>query len=202
MEFPKASRKHKVNGAKVRGWAQQLRLQIPRAAGRFSAQEKLRILEEGYQNGILRVCNAYQINHKTYYYWKRVLGYSKQRSFTEGERRVIVNEAIRDGITKASDKHQLYRRTIHRWARRLGLEIPWQRFNTQEKRAILQEAIRNGTGMTCRAYKIAPGTYGIGAGNWDYKFYLRQADTSLHRSKHSEAFSPDFFFHQHFHTCE
>ena len=28
----KASRKHKVNGAKVRGWAQQLGLQIPRAA--------------------------------------------------------------------------------------------------------------------------------------------------------------------------
>jgi hypothetical protein len=70
-----------------------------------------------------------------------VLGYSKQRSFTGGERRLIVNEAMRDGITKASDKHQLYRGTIHRWARRLGLEIPWRRFNIQEKRAILQEGI-------------------------------------------------------------
>src|SRR6516164_8991904 len=138
----KASRKHKVNGAKVRGWAQQLGLQIPRAAGRFTAQEKLRILEEGYQNGISRVCNAYQIDPRTYYHWKRVLGYSKNLSFTEGERRVIVNEAIRDGIIRASDKHQLYRGTIRRWARRLGLAIPWRsRLNTQEKRAILKEAI-------------------------------------------------------------
>jgi len=93
----KASRKHKVNGAKVHGWAQQLGLQIPKAAGRFTVQEKLRILEEGYQNGISRVCNAYQIDPTTYYYWKRVLGYSKHLSFTEGERRVIVSEAIRDG---------------------------------------------------------------------------------------------------------
>ena len=54
---------------------------------------------------------------------------------------MIVNEAIRDGIIRASDKHQLYRGTIHRWARRLGLEIPPRsRFNTKEKRAILQEA--------------------------------------------------------------
>jgi transposase-like protein len=41
----------------------------------------------------------------------------------------------------------------------LGFAIPWRsRFNTQEKRAILQEAVRNGTGVTCLAYKIAPGT--------------------------------------------
>src|SRR5215831_15819108 len=49
----RASRKHKVNGAKVRGWAQQLGLQIPRAAGRFTAQEKLRI-----RNGTGVTCRA------------------------------------------------------------------------------------------------------------------------------------------------
>src|SRR5262249_2964473 len=100
-----------------------------------------------------------QIDPTTYYYWKRVLGYSKHLSFTEGERRVIVNEAIRDGITKAGDRHHLSERAIYRWARRLGLEIPPRsRFNTQEKRAILQEAIRNGIGAICGAYKIVPGT--------------------------------------------
>jgi hypothetical protein len=48
--------------------------------------------------------------------------------------------------------------TIHRWARRLGLQMPRRsRFTIREKRTVLQEATRNGTGVTCRAYKIVPG---------------------------------------------
>jgi transposase-like protein len=126
---------------------------------RFSLEEKRRILEEGYQNGIYRVCNARQIHPTTYYYWKKVLGYSKRRLSTEKEGIQIVNDAIAHGITKASEKYHLSGSAIHRWARRLGLQIPRRsRFNIREKRAILQEATRNGTGVTCRAYKIDPNT--------------------------------------------
>ena len=38
---------------------------------RFSEKEKLAILEEGYENGILRTCTAYGISLSTYYHWKR-----------------------------------------------------------------------------------------------------------------------------------
>jgi len=44
---------------------------------------------------------------------------------------------------------------VHRWAQQLGLEIPDHRrgrFSAQEKRVIVQEAIRNGISLTCRAY--------------------------------------------------
>jgi transposase-like protein len=53
---------------------------------RFSKQEKLAILEEGYKNGILRTCTAYGISSQTYYHWKRRLGYCRRprRSFIEG----------------------------------------------------------------------------------------------------------------------
>jgi hypothetical protein len=60
--------------------------------------------------------------------------------------------------------------TIYRRARRLGLEIPWRsRFNIQEKRAILQEATRNGTGVTVRLTRSTLVLSGIGAGNWGCK---------------------------------
>jgi transposase-like protein len=92
----------------------------------------------------VRVCTAYRIDPKTYYYWKRKFGYTKspRRVFTEEERLQIVNDAIRVGITRVSKKHQLRRGTIHRWARALGLEIPnrRRRFSAQQKRAIVQEA--------------------------------------------------------------
>ena len=50
---------------------------------RFSEEEKLAILEEGYENGIVRTCAAYGIPLSTYRYWKRRLGYcrSPRRSF-------------------------------------------------------------------------------------------------------------------------
>ena len=41
---------------------------------RFSEEEKLAILEEGYENGIPRTCNAYGISLTTYYNWKRRSG--------------------------------------------------------------------------------------------------------------------------------
>ena len=61
----------------------------PTKAGRpnrFSEEEKLAILEEGNENGILRTCTAYGISSQTYYHWKRRLGYCRRprRSFIEG----------------------------------------------------------------------------------------------------------------------
>jgi transposase-like protein len=127
----------------------------------FSPEEKLRILEEGYQNGILRTCNAYGITMTSYYHWKSELRFDKspQRSFSEEERLQIVNEAIRDGIIKAGDRHHLSEGTIRRWAKTLGVEIPRHtRYNIQEKHAIIKEALLNGVIATCRAYEIDRGT--------------------------------------------
>jgi transposase-like protein len=129
---------------------------------RFNDKEKLRILEDGFQNGISQTCAAHGIEAGTYYYWKRRLNFQKspRRFFSEEERRLVVNDAIQDGITKAGDKHDLWGDTIHRWAGQLGLEIPDRRprFSSQEKLAIVREAERNGPAVTCRAYKIAPET--------------------------------------------
>src|SRR6516164_9876437 len=57
----------------------------PRRGGpeRFSEEEKLVILKEGYENGIRRTCTVYGISSQTYYSWKRSLGLcrSPRRSF-------------------------------------------------------------------------------------------------------------------------
>jgi transposase-like protein len=59
---------------------------------RFSEEEKLAILEEGHENGIVRTCAAYGIPLSMHRYWKRRLGYSRspRRSFRgreHGEKR-------------------------------------------------------------------------------------------------------------------
>jgi transposase-like protein len=141
----------------------RLRYQITgvRLKKSFSPEEKLRILEEGHQNGILRTCNAYGIDKTSYYHWKSKFRFDKslQCSFSEGERLQIVNDAIRDGIIKAGDRHHVSEGTIRRWAKALGREIPWRsRFNVQEKHAIIKEALLNGVIATCRAYEIDRGT--------------------------------------------
>jgi len=127
----------------------------------FSPEEKLRILEEGYHNGILRTCTAYGITMTSYYNWKSKFKFDKspQRAFSQEERLHIVNETIRDGVIKASDRHHVSEGTIRRWAKTLGLEIPRHtRYSIQEERAIIEEAIRNGVILTCRAYEIDRGT--------------------------------------------
>ena len=104
----------------------------------FSPEEKLRILEEGYQNGILRTCNAHGITMTSYYHWKSKFKFDKspQRAFSQEERLHIVNETIRDGVIKASDRHHVSEGTIRRWAKTLGLEIPRHtRYSIQEERA-------------------------------------------------------------------
>jgi len=54
------------------------KLRRPGRPQRFSEEEKLAILEEGYENGIPRTCTAYGISLSTYYYWKRRLGYRQK----------------------------------------------------------------------------------------------------------------------------
>ena len=56
--------RHKLGFTKLPRWG---RLE------RFSDEEKLAILAEGYENGIFRTCTAYGIHFTTYYYWKRKL---------------------------------------------------------------------------------------------------------------------------------
>jgi transposase-like protein len=152
----KACRKHKVSEARVHDWAQAFGLEILHHRSRFSPQQKLQILEEGYQNGISRTCTAYGIDLTVYYYWKSKFKFEKspRRVFTEEERRQIVDDAIRDGITRVSKKHQLWRGRIRGWARAFGLEIPTKRrgrFSAQQKLAIVQEGIRNGSGVVYKA---------------------------------------------------
>jgi transposase-like protein len=67
-------------------WARKLGFtKLPKRGrpGRFSEEEKLAILKEGYENGIPRTCSVYGISYPTYYYWRRRLGYcrSPRRSF-------------------------------------------------------------------------------------------------------------------------
>jgi transposase-like protein len=73
-----------------------------RLARRFSPEEKLRILEEGYQNGVYRVCAAYGVDSTNYSRWKKQFGFSKSRPrtgrprrFTKEEMLAIVKEAER-----------------------------------------------------------------------------------------------------------
>src|ERR1700741_123077 len=56
--------RYKAAGIQPRRWARK----------QFSTEEKLQILEEGYQNGIEQVCAAYRISSRTYYRWNNKLG--------------------------------------------------------------------------------------------------------------------------------
>ena len=69
-----------------------------------SREEKLEILEEGYQNGICRVCAAHGIDPGTYYYWKRKFRYTKSprrlgtpKRFDKEERLAVVKEGTSNG---------------------------------------------------------------------------------------------------------
>jgi transposase-like protein len=126
----------------------------------FSPEEKLRILEEGYQNGILRTCNGYGITMTSYYHWKSKFKFDKSPStfVLRGRTSPDRQRSDQGWNHKTGDRHHVWEGTIRRPG--IGREIPWRSsYNIQEKHAITKEAIRNGVIITCGAYEIDPGTF-------------------------------------------
>jgi transposase-like protein len=70
-----------INPTSYYNWRHKLGFtKLPSRPGgpeRCGDEEKLAILEEGFENGILRTCTAHGISTPTYYKWKRKLGYCK-----------------------------------------------------------------------------------------------------------------------------
>lgn len=54
---------------------------------RFSAQEKLKILEEGRQSGVMisEVCRRHQIGHAQFYRWERLAREGALMALTQGK---------------------------------------------------------------------------------------------------------------------
>jgi len=74
-----------------------------RLVKRFFLEEKHPILEEDTKMLSIGFVSLIKFPN-TYYYWKKALGYSKRRSFTEEERHPIVEDAIRR--QKESGRHR------------------------------------------------------------------------------------------------
>jgi transposase-like protein len=68
---------YRINPTTYYNWRHKLgfaKLPRPGRPERFSEEEKLAILEEGYKNGILRTCTAYGISSPTYYHLEEKVG--------------------------------------------------------------------------------------------------------------------------------
>ena len=68
---------HHIDPRTYYSWKRRIGFTKSPKAGRpnrFSEEEELAILAEGYENGILGTCAAYGISFTTYYNWKRRSG--------------------------------------------------------------------------------------------------------------------------------
>jgi transposase-like protein len=140
----------------------------PKAGGwpkkQLSRTEKLRILEEGYQNGINQVCTVHRIHPMTYYRWKKALGYSKSRRrgrsrrFSREEVLAIVKEAEETSTKAVCEKYKISpsRYTVLHYEV-TGIPLV-KRFSLEEKRRILEEGYQNGIYRVCNARQIHPTT--------------------------------------------
>ena len=140
---------------------------------RCSREEKLEILEEGYQNGICRVCAAHGIDPGTYYYWKRKFRYTKSprrlgtpKRFDKEERLAVVKEGEKTSVQAVCAKYGITRQSYRNWRYRAYGSQPKKYLSSEEKLRILEEGYQNGIARTCRAHQISPKNYY----NWRHKF--------------------------------
>jgi transposase-like protein len=74
---------YRINPTTYYDWRHKLGFtKLPSRPGRperFGDEQKLAILKEGSENGILRTCTALGISISTYYHWKRKLVIAKAR---------------------------------------------------------------------------------------------------------------------------
>ena len=123
-----------------------IRLPEIQSRKQFCEDEKRQILEEGYQNGIEGVCAAYRIHDRTYYRWKKKLGYSKSRPrqrrprrFTKEKVLAMAREAEKTSTKAVCEKYKINYSYFSSLRTELtGIRLA-RRFSPQEKLRILEE---------------------------------------------------------------